>query len=93
MRFYFGKTQNENASLTDLKHFILNNIEIPHKETYHMKRIPPFKTISFIIMTFILAMAVFCMPVTAEETDEPVDNGIPVVYINIDESQVTIEQM
>lgn len=58
-----------------------------------MKRIPPFKTISFIIMTFILAMAVFCMPVTAEETDEPVDNGIPVVYINIDESQVTIEQM
>ena len=63
-----------------------------------MKRIPTVKTISFLVLTLILVFAVFCMPVSADTEDGSTDtqlpdNGIPVVYINIDESQVTIEQM
>ena len=58
-----------------------------------MIRIPSFKTILYSLLTAAIVFAVFCTPVKAENEDESVNNGIPVVYINIDESQVTIEQM
>ena len=57
-----------------------------------MTRRPFMKTIPYLLLTVILMFAVFVMPVKAEDDELP-DNGIPVVYINIDESQVTIEQM
>ncbi|MBQ3384534.1 MAG: CotH kinase family protein [Erysipelotrichaceae bacterium] len=57
-----------------------------------MKRIPAIKTTLFYILSFIFLFAVFVQPVKAEE-EETVDNGIPVVYINIDESQGTIARM
>ena len=58
-----------------------------------MKTIPSVKTISFNLLTFFVMLALFILPVSAEESDEVPDNGIPVVYINIDESQGTIRQM
>ncbi|MBQ1522636.1 MAG: CotH kinase family protein [Erysipelotrichaceae bacterium] len=57
-----------------------------------MKRIPSIKTALFYLLSVILLFTVFVKPVKAEEA-EPVDNGIPVVYINIDESQGTIARM
>ena len=57
-----------------------------------MKRIPSIKTALFYLLSVILLFTVFVKPVKAEEA-ETVDNGIPVVYINIDESQGTIARM
>lgn len=46
----------------------------------------------FLLMVFSLCFSI--LPVNAEEPGEPVpDNGIPVVYLNIDESQGTIQDM
>ena len=46
----------------------------------------------YLLMVFCLCVSI--LPVNAEETGEVLpDNGIPVVYINIDESQGTIEDM
>ena len=42
---------------------------------------------------FLLVITVFSLPVFVHADDEMPDNGIPVVYINIDESEVTIEDM
>lgn len=58
-----------------------------------MKTIPSVKTVSFYVLTVFIMLALLILPVSAEESDELPDNGIPVVYINIDESQGTIRQM
>ncbi|MBR6957822.1 MAG: CotH kinase family protein [Erysipelotrichaceae bacterium] len=58
-----------------------------------MKHIPVLKTAFFYFSAFILLAAMFSQPVSAETDEETVDNGIPVVYINIDESQGTIARM
>jgi len=58
-----------------------------------MKHIPVLKTAFFYFSAFILLAVMFSQPVSAETDEETVDNGIPVVYINIDESQGTIARM
>ena len=54
------------------------------------------KIASVLLLMFALMTAVLYTPVSANsgtDTDVNVDNGIPVVYLNIDESQGTIESM
>ena len=47
-----------------------------------------------LLLMMLIILTVFCVPVKAEETEEgEVDNGIPVVYLNIDESRGTIDDM
>lgn len=48
----------------------------------------------FLFLIMVLSLCISILPVSAEENEEPQpDNGIPVVYINIDESQGSIEDM
>ena len=47
-----------------------------------------------LLLMMLIMLTVFCVPVKAEETEEgEVDNGIPIVYLNIDESRGTIDDM
>ena len=47
-----------------------------------------------LFLMIIIALCVSILPARADEADDPLpDNGLPVVYINIDESQGTIEDM
>lgn len=48
----------------------------------------------FLFLMMVFSLCLTLLPVSAEETDEvTVDNGIPVVYVDIDESQGTIADM
>ena len=53
------------------------------------------KMTSILFIVCCIAAAVFLMPrtVRADEDQVTVDNGIPVIYLNIDESQGTIQEM
>lgn len=58
-----------------------------------MKRLLGIRHIFLLFLPVMMIMCFF-VPVSAEETEEEIpDNGIPVVYINVDESQGTIEDM
>ena len=49
---------------------------------------------AFLFLFIVLCLCLSILPVNSEENDEAMpDNGIPVVYVNIDESQGTIEDM
>ena len=48
-----------------------------------------------LLVLCLLLIAAICLPGSASAADDPpkVDNGLPVVYLNIDESRGTIEDM
>ena len=50
--------------------------------------------VSFMLLCIVFCVCSFCiLTVYAEGEREEIDNGIPVIYLNIDESKVTIEEM
>ena len=50
--------------------------------------------VPFMLLCIVFCVCSFCiLPVYAEGEREEINNGIPVIYLNIDESKVTIEEM
>ncbi len=60
-----------------------------------MKRTTVFRLVTALLLVCLTAAGLFFAPDTASAEEEPltVDNGIPVVYLNVDELQGTIEDM
>ncbi len=62
-----------------VKQFIIKYNELHFREAKLMKTIPSVKTMSFYVLTVFIMLALLILPVSAEESDELPDNGIPVV--------------
>lgn len=61
---------------------------------HHMKgQRKIIRSASVLLYAFMLIITMFSKPLFVQAEEEMPDNGIPVVYINIDESQGTIEDM